>query len=250
MRYSMNVSIDLVCKECEKYINDLNQDENHRYRSWEHCYKQFNDARKLNNPQDDEELVDYLSLHLGFYLASTGMYRGTSFLMFKDYKFHKEIVELLLSPVYADLYGIQWTDLSIEKRNYYLSLLFDKNGLVEEITNTYNSLKSQPTQNRSKIKINEQEVSKALISKILLGTLGCVPAFEQNFKRITSKINKGYAKFYAKSIDNLIDFYVENQNKLEEIRTKINNDKNHHIVEYPQMKIIDMIFWQLGEDFL
>lgn len=33
MRYSMNVSIDLVCKECEKYINDLNQDENHRYRS-------------------------------------------------------------------------------------------------------------------------------------------------------------------------------------------------------------------------
>ena len=128
--------------------------------------------------------------------------------------------------------------------------MFDKNGLVEEITNTYNSLNSQPTQNRSKIKINEQEVSEALISKILLGTLGCVPAFEQNFKRITSKINKGYAKFYAKSIDNLIDFYVENQNKLEEIRTKINNDKNHHIVEYPQMKIIDMIFWQLGEDFL
>lgn len=40
------------------------QDSNHRFKSWEYCYTAFGNL----------DSVDYLSLHLAFYLASWGMY--------------------------------------------------------------------------------------------------------------------------------------------------------------------------------
>ncbi len=54
------------------------------------------DARfKLNI--NDEETIDMLALHLGFYLASWGMYRGSSFLLQKDYKVHVPIVKIIIN---------------------------------------------------------------------------------------------------------------------------------------------------------
>jgi hypothetical protein len=50
-----------------------------RLRSWDHCYKFFQGGF------EDNELA---SLHLAFYLASWGMYRGSSFLLDKDYLVH------------------------------------------------------------------------------------------------------------------------------------------------------------------
>ena len=49
---------------------------------------------------------DYLSLHLAFYLASWGMYRGSSFLLQKDYKVLVPIVEEVLKPEYDCLFGV------------------------------------------------------------------------------------------------------------------------------------------------
>ncbi|WP_406537279.1 hypothetical protein [Methanobrevibacter sp.] len=43
---------------------------------------------------------------------------------------------------------------------------------------------------------------------------------------------------------NLIYFYRENSDKLEKIRNSLHEDKSNLI--YPQMKIIDMGFWQIG----
>jgi hypothetical protein len=52
-------------------------DEHHRYRSWEHCYRYFRQRRHLRADRD----IDHAALQLGFYLASWGMYRGSSFLL-------------------------------------------------------------------------------------------------------------------------------------------------------------------------
>lgn len=49
------------------FHNFLKQDTFNRYESWKHCYEAFGNATKDN---------DYLALHLGFYLASCGMYSG------------------------------------------------------------------------------------------------------------------------------------------------------------------------------
>lgn len=88
-------TVDLIIQSSTSFYNDLKQDKNGRYRSWEHCYSNFCHARER-----DEVDYDYLSLQLAFYLASWGMYRGSSFLLQKDYKVHIPVVEELLQTKY------------------------------------------------------------------------------------------------------------------------------------------------------
>ena len=64
-------AIDELISAAQTFYDDARANENGRSRSWEHCYRVFRDAR--TNPSPD---CDYLSLHLAFYLASWGMYRG------------------------------------------------------------------------------------------------------------------------------------------------------------------------------
>ena len=74
-------AIDELISAAQTFYDDACATENGRSRSWEHCYRVFRDAR--TDPSPD---YDYLSLHLAFYLASWGMYRGSSFLLQKDYR--------------------------------------------------------------------------------------------------------------------------------------------------------------------
>ena len=76
-----------------KYYDNIKKDKNHRLKSWEHCYCQFSVMFKNNKLTNTD--IDYLSLHLAFYLASWGMYRGSSFILQKDYKVFYPIIELL-----------------------------------------------------------------------------------------------------------------------------------------------------------
>ena len=77
-----------IAKEILHFHERLLADPYHRFRSWEHCYSYFQ-----GRPTD----CDLASLHLAFYLASWGMYRGSSFLLQKDYRVHCAVVEELLS---------------------------------------------------------------------------------------------------------------------------------------------------------
>src|SRR5690554_1576563 len=77
------ISEEIIC-----FYTCITADKNHRYKSWEHCYSYF--MKENIDP-------DYACLHLAFYLASWGMYRGSSFLLWKDYLIHKEVVLHILS---------------------------------------------------------------------------------------------------------------------------------------------------------
>ena len=81
-------TIEKIITASTDFYNELRVDECGRFRSWEHNYKVFHDARKNDNPD-----YNYLSLHLSFYLASWGMYRGSSFLLQKDYRIHIPIIK-------------------------------------------------------------------------------------------------------------------------------------------------------------
>ena len=71
-------AIDELISAAQTFYDDARANENGRSRSWEHCYRVFRDAR--TDPSPD---YDYLSLHLAFYLASWGMYRGSCFIFHK-----------------------------------------------------------------------------------------------------------------------------------------------------------------------
>lgn len=48
------------------------------------------------------------------------------------------------------------------------------------------------------------------------------------------------------SLIGLADYYEENKTELEDARSTISKARK---LEYPQMKILDMAFWQLGFDY-
>lgn len=99
-------AIDELIDAAQTFYDDARTNANGRSRSWEHCYRVFRDAR--TDPSPD---YDYLSLHLAFYLASWGMYRGSSFLLQNDYKVLLPVVEEVLKPEYDCLFRVACADL-------------------------------------------------------------------------------------------------------------------------------------------
>ena len=100
MKEAKTLSAKEFIKAIEEYCKTKSENQNDRFSSWEHCYKCFSAARKSNEPDED-----YLCLHLAFYLASWGMYRGSSFLLKKDYKVHLPVVQEILKEKYDPLHA-------------------------------------------------------------------------------------------------------------------------------------------------
>src|SRR5579862_3988472 len=74
--------------------------EHDRYRSWEHCYQYFH----RSTPEALAADRDHAALQLGFYLASWGMYRGSSFLLQYTYTAHLGVIDQLVAPRFSVLW--------------------------------------------------------------------------------------------------------------------------------------------------
>lgn len=216
------MKIEETIKKC---VDSISQDLHHRYRSWDHCHKAFAVSEKN----------DRHALELAFYLASWGMYRGSSGLLQKNHLIHEGAVDILfeaealklkcsssLEVTRDDIGAI----LSVKKKlsDYYKPIVF-VNGKEE-------------TKNVSS--------TDTLISKILLGTLGCIPAYDQYFisglKDIKDK-KRGLSTFNETSLNQLFDFIKEHEESIVSAQKDILAELGTH---YPVMKIVDMHFWQIG----
>lgn len=219
-------AIDELISAAQTFYDDARANENGRSRSWEHCYRVFRDAR--TDPSPD---YDYLSLHLAFYLASWGMYRGSCFIFQKDYKVHTPIVEKVLKPEYDCLFGLACADV----REPEVKLMLDT--VSDYIADHFDPI-------REKIAGREvtTPVSPVLITKILMGTLGCVPAYDRFFIDGIKKHKVTTGEYNLKSVLRLVDFYEAHNDRLEEARCGMRTED----LVYPQMKLLDMGFWQIG----
>lgn len=219
-------AIDELISAAQTFYADARRDENGRSRSWEHCYRVFRDAR--TDPSPD---CDYLSLHLAFYLASWGMYRGSSFLLQKDYKVLTPIVEEILKPEYDCLFGVACADLR-------------EPGVQEQLANASDYIAKHFGPIRDEVAGREvpTPVSPVLITKILMGTLGCVPAYDRFFEEGAKYLGLEKKSYNEDSLLELADIYEEYNDRLEEARRRMRTDD----LTYPQMKLLDMGFWQVG----
>ena len=220
-------------KVCEQLTNDKNS----RYKSWEYCYKSFQDAYKSKNIKKPD--YDYLSLQLSFYLASWGMYRGSSFLLWKDYKVHESIVKLLFK--YDSLWNIKIDNNHNQNLNAFYSDLIK---LRNEMRDKYSEIRKEVYElNKELGSQPKTKISDTLISKIILGTIGCIPAYDRYFVSGVKMTNTISGSLSSDSIKELVKYYKNNYKELENLRNKfsINSD-----VEYSQMKVLDSCFWQYG----
>ena len=197
------------------FIEPMIEDNNHRYKSWEHCFKYFS--------QDIEQIDENVAcLHLSFYLASWGMYRGSSFLLQKDYLVHKDVVHEILKYKYLQ-------DINLNK-----VLKTDKE--FKDIFILSNVIKQS--------KLYNHHVTDTLLTKILLGTLGCVPAYDRYFlNTLKNKKISPWTKFSEKNLFALIELYRNEKDTFLKIQHDIQEKTD---IKYPIMKLIDMYFFTLG----
>ena len=216
-------------KEIENYIkeyqNDVGKNEYyHRYLSWEFCYNEFGKTRE----KIDDYTLDYLALHVAVYLSSWGMYRGSSFLLQKNYKIHIPIVNIVLKDEYRSLRGISANALLDQKHLVLLKKVSD------EITNHYIAV--EPSEGKK-----SNNVTDTLITKILLGTLGCVPAFDVNVVNASRKSDDLSGNYNTNAIKKMAQFFIKNETEFKRVREDL------QLFTYPDMKLLDMYLWKKGE---
>lgn len=90
----------------------------------------------------------------------------------------------------------------------------------------------------------KNRLSYTLITKILMGTMGCVPAYDRYFIVGIKNQKIATGNYNIKSVLQLVDFYEKNALKLEPIRKEM----KVYDLPYSQMKMLDMGFWQIGFD--
>ncbi|SKB69632.1 hypothetical protein [Dyadobacter psychrophilus] len=197
---------------------------NDRYSSFDYCYNHFKTFDKSNVDIEKSCLV------LGFYLASWGMFRGSSFLIQKSVKHFQPLI-LYIASLEKDIWKIDVDNYS------------DKN--MANIMEVYSKIKE--------LVITDNNTDLTLITKILLGVFGFVPAFDQyfgdTFRQIFTHENCGFRRVNVKSLTCIKQFYEANKIVIDNIASRtfttdfLTGEKT--VVNYPKAKIIDMYGFNL-----
>lgn len=208
----------------EKYLSGITTDEFHRYKSWDNCFKAFSVSKQ----------TEIQVLELAFYLASWGMYRGSGGLLQKNHLIHKGAVDIVFSKTNQKLKCNQTTE--IKRENIKATL-----AVKDELAKHYSSIFFTKGADKPK----PISPTDTLLSKIMLGTLGCVPAYDRYFIEGLKEMKMEHTGFNEASLNELFNFIDKNKKEIDQVQKQITTKTQRH---YPLMKILDMYFWQIGYD--
>ena len=196
--------------------------QNERFSSFDYCYNYFKTTSDLKFD------IEKSCLELGFYLASWGMYRGSTMLLQKSVRFLIPTIEYI-----ASLDRSFWSiDIDVYNDENIDKILTIKNNLVERL-----NLK--------------QHQDVALTTKIMLGVFGFIPAFDSYFCNTFRKIANGKCGFRSVNKESLkfIQMFYENNKEIInsiDIKTFDFTTGKKTNMKYPKAKIIDMYGFQIG----
>lgn len=190
-----------------------------RYASFDYCFNYFQSFREAGNVEAiaHADNLQVSCLHLAFYLASWGMLRGSAELLQKSARHFVRAIGLI-ADADANLWEIDahcYTDSNIRQ-------LLDTGRVFR---GAYPGM------------------SDILITKIMLGVFGNVPAFDTYFK-------KGFkaATFGPKALQRIAAFYSENSAVIEKLRVPTLDFATGELTsrKYTRAKVIDMAFFIEG----
>lgn len=190
-----------------------------RYTSFDYCFNYFQsfhesgDIAGLASPEN----MQLGCLHLGFYLASWGMLRGSAELLQKSARHFVPVIETIASTD-SSLWEIdadRYTESNIERLCEQAETIRRANG----------------------------GMSDTLVTKVMLGVFGSVPAFDTNFRR-----GFGITTFGAKALRKVGAFYHDNAALLDKYRVStldfVSGEPTQRL--YTRAKMIDMAFFIQG----
>jgi hypothetical protein len=191
-----------------------------RYASFDYCFNYFQQAHESGQARGlaDEGHLELSCLHLGFYLASWGMMRGSGGLHRRSLRELVPVVQAIARqpPECWDL------DVPGYPDGGATAVL----GLADRIRSAF-SVTASPV----------------LVTKTMLGVFGCVPAFDRFFR-----LGFGAAGLNHGTLSQISDFYAANTGTVDSVRIPTldfttRQDTSRY---YTRAKIIDMAFFEEG----
>ena len=196
---------------------------NARYSSFDYCFNYFQAFRDTGNTAAvaNPENVEQSCLELGFYLASWGMFRGSSDLLRRSARHLMPVVQAIsnMDTGVWEIDADEYTEANIER-------------LLEQariLRRAYGSM------------------SDTLVTKVMLGVFGSVPAFDTNVSRGFKRV-LGVSGFGPEALRRIGAFYHENSELLDNYRVPTLEFLSGEPTErlYTRAKLIDMAFFVEG----
>jgi hypothetical protein len=212
-------------KNIREYLGDRSSTS--RYTSFDYCFNYFQFHREEQRLGDllRGEALQLSCLHLGFYLASWGMLRGSSELLRRSMRTFVPVVEALVSAP-----PMLWT-LDVDGYD---------SATIDGIINFRNHLRVELHEGASDI----------LVTKVMLGTMGCVPAFDSYFTKGFRSATSGNKRltFSSTGLQRIAHFYRDHGEAIERHRVlTLDFDTGEPTSRrYTRAKVIDMIFFIQG----
>ncbi len=216
--------MDNFKKYAASYYKRATNDKYPRLRAWEFLWDHIQSIRTWEGIANQKN-IEKSALHLGFYLANWGMFRGSSELLNVNIKFFEDLIGVLFAKIDREFWDLTLTDFT--KNNLHAQEAFD-NAIV-----TIRNFES-----------NRISWTDTLVTKVLLGVWGQCPARDTNFKNGFRKFvkQKNYGKQPRTSGRYLV--YLNHVWQQEEwVMPKFETVAGN---EYPPGKIIDMVFFEYG----
>lgn len=196
---------------------------NERYSSFDYCYNYFYWFYKSGKLYElaSEQNIQMSCLQIGFYLASWWMLRWSSFLLEKSAKNFSTLISII-----SNSNSILW---EIDVDNYNEENIFLLLQCKKEIINAL---------------WKNNKATDTLVTKIMLGVFGNVPAFDQYFRKWLNvhSVNKN-------SLLKIKQFYLNNRELFDstKIYTLDFNTWNITNIKYTKAKLVDMYWFINGQ---
>lgn len=195
-----------------------------RYASFDYCYNYFQSFRERGciDKIANKDNMQTSCLHLGFYLASWGMLRGSSFLLEKSIKCYEPLIiniakfDKRIWEIDADSYTDENIKLLIKCRDMICKSLGNGSNLTDTLT-----------------------------TKIMLGVFSNVPAYDDFFRK-----GLNVHSFGKKTLKMIAKFYKENKEIIDKYQIYSFDFSTNKASKrkYTKAKIIDMACFIEGQN--
>jgi hypothetical protein len=221
----------LLCAFCET------SHPNHRYASFDYCFNYFHSFGSKSQIVSANN-IEKSCMELGAYLASWGMFRASGFLLKRKSMRHFEgVIRAIASKELAALWDIDCDN-------------YDQKAKIQ-LLSAYQIVRDQV--------VPADETHLTLVTKILLGVFGCVPAFDTRFTDTMRTYGKQqgwscrFRSFNVDALDRIAAFYVAHDKVIDpwarKTRTFDFGTGKPGKLSYTKAKIVDMIgFEARGRD--
>ncbi len=215
-----------------------------RYASFDYCYNYFYSfyPNNISNIASKDN-IQTSCFQLGFYLASWGMFRGRSKLLQKSVKYFEPLIKWISN---ADKESCVDKELCADKELWEIDVDSYEDKDKDKNKDNFQKIIDAAHEIRDVLRDDELNPTDTLVTKIMLGVFGNIPALDTYFSK-----SFGVRTVNEKGLNRIYKFYSQNK----EVKKAIDDFKIHTLdlstgektdIKYKKAKIIDMVGFVQG----